>query len=183
MAEIDKYLKMMVEHGASDLHLCTGCKPIFRKDGSIVRLREDEVDLQHARALLYEIMPKRNEQEFNESHDTDFAYALEGCGRYRVNIYLDHKGICGVFRLIPSQILTLEQLKLPDSVKKFCLLNKGLVLVTGPTGSGKSPPWPPLSTRSTRPDPTISSPSRTRSSLCTRTNGAWSTSARFMRTS
>ena len=138
MAEIDKYLKMMVEHGASDLHLCTGSKPIFRKDGTIMRLREDELDLQHTRTMIYEIMPKRNEDEFNETHDTDFAYALEGYGRYRVNVFMDHHGICAVFRLIPSQILTVEQLKLPEAVKKFCLLNKGLVLVTGPTGSGKS---------------------------------------------
>ena len=138
MAEIDKYLSMMVEHGASDLHFCTGCKPVFRKDGSIVRLREDEMDAQRTKTVLYEIMPARNEQEFNETNDTDFAYELPGIARYRVNIYRDHHGICGVFRVIPSQILTMEQLKLPDSVKKFCVLQKGLVLVTGPTGSGKS---------------------------------------------
>jgi len=138
MPEIDRYLKMMVEHGASDLHYCTGCKPCFRKDGSIVRLREEEVELQRARTLLYEIMPKRNEDEFNATNDTDFAYAIDGVGRFRVNVYSDHRGLCGVFRLIPSEVLTFEQLQLPEVIKKFCQLEKGLVLVTGPTGSGKS---------------------------------------------
>jgi twitching motility protein PilT len=138
MAEIDRYLMMMVEHGASDLHFCTGCKPMFRKDGSIVRLREDDINKHWAKTMLYEIMPKRNEEEYNQTSDTDFAYELPGYGRYRVNVYRDQKGICGVFRLIPSKVLTFEQLQLPEAVKQFCNLSKGLVLVTGPTGSGKS---------------------------------------------
>jgi twitching motility protein PilT len=138
MAEIDKYLTMMPEHGASDFHLCTGCKPAFRKDGSVIRLREDEVSAQMAKTILYEVMPKRNEQQFNETSDTDFAYELAGVGRFRVNIYRDNRGMCGAFRLIPSEILTMEQLHLPETVRKFCNLQKGLVLVTGPTGSGKS---------------------------------------------
>jgi twitching motility protein PilT len=139
MAHIDQYFKMMVEHKASDLHFCTGVKPMFRKDGSMLPLKNDE-ELTEIRAkeVLYEIMPKKNEAEFNETKDTDFAYELEGFGRYRCNIFEDHKGIGGVFRLIPSEILTVEQLGIPAAVKKFCTLNKGLVLVTGPTGSGKS---------------------------------------------
>lgn len=139
MAQLDKYLKAMVEHGASDLHYCTGCKPILRKDGSIAALRSEEtLDSQTVKSVLYEIMPPENEKQFNEVHDTDFAYELEGYGRFRCNVFMDHKGIGGVFRLIPTEILTCEQLGLPDSVKKFCTLSKGLVLVTGPTGSGKS---------------------------------------------
>jgi twitching motility protein PilT len=138
MAELDKYLMMMVEHGASDLHFCTGCRPMFRKDGSIVRLREDEVNVHWAKTMLYEIMPKRSEDEYNQTSDTDFAYELPGYGRFRVNVFRDHKGMCGVFRLIPTKILSFEQLQLPEAVKKFCTLSKGLVLVTGPTGSGKS---------------------------------------------
>ncbi|MCL4691809.1 MAG: type IV pilus twitching motility protein PilT [Candidatus Hydrogenedentes bacterium] len=139
MAQLDKYLKAMVEHGASDLHFCTGCKPILRKDGSIAALRSEEtMDGQTVKSVLYEIMPPENEKQFNEVHDTDFAYELEGFGRFRCNIFMDHKGIGGVFRLVPTEILTCEQLGLPDAVKKFCSLSKGLVLVTGPTGSGKS---------------------------------------------
>ena len=138
MAEIDRYLEMMIEHDASDLHFCTGCKPIFRKDGSIVRMREDVMDSDKVKSFLYEIMPKVNEEEYNACHDTDFAYELFGQGRYRVNIYCDHRGMCGAFRLIPSEVLTFEQLKLPEGLKALCDLSKGLVLVTGPTGSGKS---------------------------------------------
>ncbi|MBM3289423.1 MAG: type IV pilus twitching motility protein PilT [Candidatus Hydrogenedentes bacterium] len=139
MAQIDKYLMMMVKHGASDLHYCTGCKPIFRKDGSMMALRsEEELDPQLVRTVLYEILPESNEKQFNEVRDTDFAYALEGYGRFRVNVFMDHKGMGAVFRVIPTKILTCEELGLPESVKKFCGLSKGLVLVTGPTGSGKS---------------------------------------------
>ncbi|MFM1920175.1 MAG: Twitching mobility protein [Candidatus Hydrogenedentota bacterium] len=139
MAEMDKYFKLMVEHNTSDLHLCTGCKPMFRKDGSIVALKsEEELSLERAEQLLYEITPPKNLAEFKEKFDTDFAYALEGVGRFRANLFRDHRGVGGVFRLIPSQILTFEQLKLPPALKKFCQLPKGLVLVTGPTGSGKS---------------------------------------------
>ena len=129
----------MVEHSASDLHISTGSKPMFRKDGAILPLKNDEeVDSQRAKTLLYEIMPRENEEQFNTTNDTDFAYEIEGLGRYRCNIFRDRNGIGGVFRLIPHEILTVEQLGIPTAVKKFCTLNKGLVLVTGPTGSGKS---------------------------------------------
>ncbi len=139
MAEMDKYFRLMVEHGTSDLHLCTGCKPMFRKDGSIVALKsEDELPAEKVEQMLFEITPPRNLEEFKTTNDTDFAYALEGYGRYRANIFRDQRGVGGVFRLIPSKILSFEDLKLPPSVKKFCQLPKGLVLVTGPTGSGKS---------------------------------------------
>ena len=91
MAEIDRYFKLMVEHNASDLHLSTACKPMFRKDGSMLPLKNDEpLDPMRIKALLYEIMPKANEDEFNEKNDTDFAYELEGAGRYRCNIFRDH---------------------------------------------------------------------------------------------
>jgi twitching motility protein PilT len=139
MAEMDRYFKLMVEHNTSDLHLCTGCKPMFRKDGAIVPLKNDEVlTPERAEALLFEICPEKNLEEFRDTNDTDFAYELEGYGRYRSNLFRDHKGVGGVFRLIPSEILTFEQLKLPNAMKKLCGLSKGLVLVTGPTGSGKS---------------------------------------------
>ncbi len=139
MAEIDKYLKALVEHKGSDLHLSTGCKPIIRKDGSIVAMRSEEPLDEHAtKRILFEIMPQLNEQEFNGCMDTDFAYSLEGYGRFRVNCFMDHKGMGGVFRVIPETILTVEQLGLPPAVRKFCTLAKGLVVVTGPTGSGKS---------------------------------------------
>ena len=124
MAEIDKYFRIMVEQGTSDLHLSTGVRPMFRKDGVMMPLKNDEpVTPERAEQLLFEICPERNLEEFKHDSDTDFSYEIEGQGR---------------FRLIPSEILTFEQLKLPDMMKKFCALAKGLVLVTGPTGSGKS---------------------------------------------
>ena len=139
MAQIDYLLRAVKEHGASDLHYCTGCKPVLRKDGGLAALRsEDPIDGETAKAVLCEIMPRANEVQFEECADTDFAYELAGVGRFRVNVYRDHRGACGVFRIIPTEILTCEQLGLPVSVKKFCTLGKGLVLVTGPTGSGKS---------------------------------------------
>lgn len=139
MAEMDKYFKMMVEYKTSDLHLCTGCKPMFRKDGSIVPLRTEEaLTPERVEELLLEITPDKNREEFQQCNDTDFAYELPGIGRYRSNIFRDNKGMGAVFRLIPSEVYTFEQLKLPLVLKKFCMLNKGLVLVTGPTGSGKS---------------------------------------------
>jgi len=139
MAEMDRYFKLMVEHGTSDLHLCTGCKPMFRKDGSILPLKNDEeLTGERAEQLLFEIAPPENLEEFKNCNDTDFAYELPGVGRFRSNLFRDHKGVGGVFRLIPSEVLTFEQLKLPEPIKKFCGLGKGLVLVTGPTGSGKS---------------------------------------------
>lgn len=139
MAEMDRYFRLMVEHKTSDLHLCTGCRPMFRKDGSIVPLRTEEpLTPERAEALLFEICPQRNLDEFKAHNDTDFAYALEGAGRFRANIFRDNRGVGGVFRLIPSEILSFEQLKLPESLRRFCQLQKGLVLVTGPTGSGKS---------------------------------------------
>ena len=139
MAKMDRFFQLMVEHQASDLHMSTGCKPMFRKDGSILPLKNDESLTEvTANELLYEIMPRKNEEEFNATNDTDFAYELEGYGRYRCNIFRDNRGIGGVFRLIPTEILTVDQLWLPKAVLKFCSLHKGLVLVTGPTGSGKS---------------------------------------------
>ena len=138
MATLDRYLKVVVEHGASDLHYCSGCKPILRKDGGLVGLREDPIDPETAHRVLVEIMPEKNIEEYRETNDTDFAYEIPGVARFRVNIYRDLKGPCGSFRVIPADILTCEQLGLPKSVKQFCGLSKGLVLVTGPTGSGKS---------------------------------------------
>jgi twitching motility protein PilT len=139
MAEMDRYFKLMVEYGTSDLHLCTGCKPMFRKDGSIVPLKNAEpLTNEQCANLLFEIMPDKNKEEFRDTNDTDFAYELAGAGRYRMNIFRDNRGMGAVARLIPSEVLTFEQLKSPEVLKKFCQLHKGLVLVTGPTGSGKS---------------------------------------------
>jgi twitching motility protein PilT len=139
MAAIDSFLEFLITSGASDLHLSSGVIPSVRMDGEIRKLDGTDVTTpETARQLIEEIMPERNKTEFDDCCDTDFAYELPGIGRFRVNVFMDTKGIGTVIRQIPAKILSVEDLNLPEAVKKFCFLNKGLVLVTGPTGSGKS---------------------------------------------
>ncbi len=137
---IDRWFHEMCRLGASDLHLCVGMPPLVRKDGSIQLLDPDTPPLTNAVLvdLLNAITPAANRQEFAERHDTDFAYEIPGLARFRANLFADRKGHGAVFRVIPSKILTAEQLGLSPAILNLCRLNKGLVLVTGPTGSGKS---------------------------------------------
>ena len=139
MKRIDQYLEEMVEKGASDIHLSTNHRLCLRIDGEMHFQTDIEpFEEEELRELLYEFMPERNIEELEKNWDTDFAYELESVGRFRVNIFLDHEGIGCVMRLIPSRIPTFQELNLPDALRSFCFLNKGLVIVTGPTGSGKS---------------------------------------------
>jgi twitching motility protein PilT len=138
-APIDKYLRIMFEEDCSDLHLTSGNPPLFRKDGDIVHLRDMKpIGATATERLILPIMPDRNYEEFVELRDTDFAYEIPGVGRFRVNVFMDRRGPGAVFRIIPDEIMTAEQLNLPKSLLELCHLNKGLVVVTGPTGSGKS---------------------------------------------
>jgi twitching motility protein PilT len=139
MAVLDEYFKLMVERKASDLHFSTNSTPMLRISGDMTPLiGKEPTSREVAREVLWEMMPEKNREEFKERHDTDFAYHLPGFGRFRCNIFMDRHGIGGVFRLIPDKILTVEDLKLSEEIRKLCFLSKGLVLVTGPTGSGKS---------------------------------------------
>ena len=137
---IDRLFRLMVDAKASDLHLSTGMPPLVRKDGGMKPLEDGAPLLTGAdvEALLDPITPEKNREEFSRRHDTDFAYAIEGLARFRANMFLDRKGRGAVFRVIPANILTAEQLGLSSHVLQLCRLTKGLVLVTGPTGSGKS---------------------------------------------
>jgi len=130
----------MVAAGASDLHLCVSSPPMIRKDGRMQLLDEAAPTLSGADVvqLLAPIMPEKNRKEYTERHDTDFAYEIKDLARFRSNVYADRRGPGAVFRVIPSKILTAEQLGLSPHILNLCALNKGLVLVTGPTGSGKS---------------------------------------------
>ncbi|HEX8027260.1 MAG TPA: type IV pilus twitching motility protein PilT [Vicinamibacterales bacterium] len=137
---IDRLFHLMVENKASDLHLSSGMPPLVRKDGRLQPLEEgapattpDEMI-----ALLDPITPQQNLDEFARRNDTDFAYEIKGLARFRANVFMDRKGRGAVFRVIPAKILTAEDLGLSSHILKLCKLNKGLVLVTGPTGSGKS---------------------------------------------
>ena len=139
MNRIDQYLEDMLEQGASDIHLSTNHQLCFRIDGEMQFQRETEKFSDgELRELLFEVAPERNITELEELWDTDFAYALPGIARFRVNIFMDHEGIGCVMRQIPSRIPTFEELNIPEGIRSFCFLNKGLVIVTGPTGSGKS---------------------------------------------
>jgi twitching motility protein PilT len=139
-AQIDHLFRLMCEAGASDLHLSVGVPPLIRKDGGMRPLdpAAPVLDADTVVRLLDPITPEKNKHEFSERHDTDFAYEVPGLARFRANIFLDRKGKGAVFRVIPSAILTAEQLGLSPAILTLCKLHKGLVLVTGPTGSGKS---------------------------------------------
>lgn len=139
MAGIDRLFQKLVECGGSDLHVSSGRVPMVRQSGDMAPLDWPVLESADIDALFAEIMPERNIREFEQSNDTDFAYECPGvCGRFRANVFRDRSGMGGVFRLIPSKIVTAEELNLPPAVMDLCCLSKGLVLVTGPTGSGKS---------------------------------------------
>ncbi len=138
MAKIDALFRMMKQQGASDLHISSGSPPIFRLNGEIDRLNYPPLSHDQARALLYEILSESQRGEFEQRRDLDFAYALPEIARFRGNLFYTHRGIAAVFRIIPGKILTADDLALPEGVRKLTRLKKGLVLVTGPTGSGKS---------------------------------------------
>lgn len=138
-SEMDSMFRQMFEMGASDLHLCVDAVPMVRHDGQIKALAgRSMLSRQSIEAILLAIAPDRNRQEFEEHNDTDFAYDIPGLSRFRCNLYRDRKGMGGVFRVIPSKIITAEDMGLSKQILELCFLSKGLVLVTGPTGSGKS---------------------------------------------
>jgi twitching motility protein PilT len=132
--------RSMVGKGGSDLHLSTGERPMIRRDGDMIRLDEQAPRLKGDQVmdLLRPIMPPTNLVEFEAEHDTDFAYELAGVSRFRGNVFVDRRGVGAVFRTIPTEIATVEKLGLSPAIQNLCYLSKGLVLVTGPTGSGKS---------------------------------------------
>jgi twitching motility protein PilT len=138
MATIDTYFKQMKTQGASDLHLGVGFPPMIRQGGELRPLDQPVITAESNRQILYEILTDDQRQTVEKNLDFDMAYELGGVGRFRCNIFFQQRGIGAVFRIIPTTILTLEQLNLPDAIRSIADYKKGLVLVTGPTGSGKS---------------------------------------------
>ncbi|MCH7623178.1 MAG: type IV pilus twitching motility protein PilT [Nitrospinae bacterium] len=138
MAKIDAFFKLMNEQGASDLHLVAGSQPVLRVLGEMERVKYKELGNDELKSILYEIAPEDKIKIFEETGDIDFAYEIPNLARYRANYFQQKWGIGAVFREIPSKILTVDQLGLPSVISKLAMLHKGLVLVTGPTGSGKS---------------------------------------------
>jgi twitching motility protein PilT len=132
-------LSFMVKMRGSDLHISCSEKPIVRVDGDLQRLDQLPVlDDATIRQMVYAVMPPRSRAQFDESKDADFAYEIKGLSRFRGNVFMDRKGIGAVFRTIPSEIPTTESMGLSAAIQNLCFLHKGLVLVTGPTGSGKT---------------------------------------------
>lgn len=138
MARIDSLFNMMKEQGASDLHLSTGNPPIFRQRGDMVRLNFKSLSNDELKIILFEILTEKQKTQFEETKDLDFAYEVPGVARFRGNIMMQYRGIAAVFRIIPTKILSADELGLPEGVRHMTHFKKGLVLVTGPTGSGKS---------------------------------------------
>ena len=136
---IEALFMTMVQNGCSDLHLCSGSPPLYRVDGEILPIGDPSpLSAAQVDQLLREIMPQTNREDFQEHHDTDWAYEIPEIARFRCNAFVDRKGPGGVFRIIPAKIVPAETLGVSKSVLELCGLPKGLVLVTGPTGSGKS---------------------------------------------
>ena len=139
MAKIDRLLLRMPEAKASDLHIAVGQRPKYRIHGEVIVINEHAVmDKAMSEEYLFEIMSSDQRHKYLEHLDLDFSYSIPGKGRYRCNYFTQRNGYGAVFRLIPSKISTLEELKLPVVLKSLCELRSGMVLVTGPTGSGKS---------------------------------------------
>lgn len=138
MPKLDAYFRAMHQQGASDLHLVAGNLPAMRLHGELKKLKAEPVTDEGLRELLRELAPPAAWAVYEETGDLDFAYELEGVARFRANYFRQKHGAAAVFRLIPSKILSCADLGLPDAVRKLAYLRKGLVLVTGPTGSGKS---------------------------------------------
>jgi twitching motility protein PilT len=137
-AFLDQLLKSMVEKGASDLHLRVTEPPILRHHGEMERQEGPPLADEQLFAMMRSVMPQRNRLEYQETNDTDYAYELAGVARFRCNAARDRNGPVAVFRQIPATVVTVEQMKVTEEVQRLCFLTKGLVLVTGPTGSGKS---------------------------------------------
>lgn len=136
--DLTQLLAFTLQNSASDLHLSAGSPPIVRASGSIKRVKSDPLSSEDIRTMLYSVMNEDQRSEFEANKDIDFAIALGEKARFRVNGFMSRLGTCGVFRTIPTEIPTLSQLDLPPIIRFFSELEKGIVLVTGPTGSGKS---------------------------------------------
>ena len=138
MARLDDLLRQMKQQGASDLHLTSGSAPYMRIHGDMVKLNYRSVSEDTCQSLIFEILTEKQKEIFTEDWDLDLSYPLHGVGRFRVNVFMQRNGVSAVFRLIPEEIKTIEELDLPEQLGQLIDVSEGLILVTGPTGSGKS---------------------------------------------
>ena len=138
MARLDSFLRLVVDQKASDLHFVAGSKPIIRHNGDLVQIPFRKLSDKETKRFLYEVLTEEQRTSFEATGDLDFAYDLVGVGRFRANLFRTARGVGGVFRVIPAQVPQLADLRLPRSLRKLTQYKNGLVLFTGPTGSGKT---------------------------------------------
>ena len=138
MAKIDELLRTLVSQQGSDLHIKCGEPPIYRIHGQLVRTSLPVMTADDTKVLLYEILNEERRQKYEQTHQMDLSYSIPGVSRFRVNVFKQKNAVGAVLRVIPLLIKTIDELALPQIMKKVSLLPRGLVLVTGPTGSGKS---------------------------------------------
>ena len=138
MAKIDQLFKIMFQQGASDLHLTAGSTPYLRLAGDMVKLAMKPLTNEEVQVLVFEILNEKQKRLFVENWELDCSYSVEGLGRFRCNVFMQRKGMGAVFRMIPDKIRTAEELSLPTEIMDLIRIPKGLICVTGPTGSGKS---------------------------------------------
>lgn len=136
--DIGELLAFSVKNGASDLHLSAGLPPMIRVDGDVKRINVPEMDHKMVHDMIYDIMNDKQRKDYDEFLETDFSFEIPNLARFRVNAFNHNRGAGGVFRTIPSEILTLEQLNAPEKFAELAMLPRGVCCVTGPTGSGKS---------------------------------------------
>lgn len=138
MAEIDKLFKYMIDQGGSDLHLSAGAPPIVRVHGEMTQLEHPPLSPEAVQILVFEILNEKQKKQFIETWELDCSYQVKGLGRFRVNVFMQSRGLGAVFRVIPEKILSPRQLNLPKQLLDLIEAPRGLIVVTGPTGSGKS---------------------------------------------
>ncbi|MCH8101168.1 MAG: PilT/PilU family type 4a pilus ATPase, partial [Proteobacteria bacterium] len=138
MARIDAFLKLGLAQGCSDVHLAVGVPPMLRMNGDLMPIKFRELSITELETYLLEILTATQKEKLQQGHDLDFSYVGDEGARFRVNVFRKATGIGAVFRHIPGEVPTLEQLNVPDILKQFCEYHQGMVLVTGSTGTGKS---------------------------------------------
>src|SRR2546423_8515068 len=138
MARLDELLRQVKQQDASDLHLTSGSAPYLRIHGEMVKLNYKNVSPDTCHGLIFEILTEKQKELFTENWDLDLSYPLSGIGRFRVNVFMQRNGISAVFRLIPETVKSISELDLPEQLNALIDISEGLILVTGPTGSGKS---------------------------------------------
>ena len=136
--DISQLLAFTVKNGASDLHISAGVPPMIRVDGDVRRINVPAMDHKEIHSMIYDIMNDKQRKDYEEFFETDFSFEIPGLARFRVNAFMQNRGAGAVFRTIPTKILTLEELKCPKIFEEIASYPRGIVLVTGPTGSGKS---------------------------------------------